>query len=333
MRRTWVSLAMVSGCASSASPSVPDGSAQPPAPRPDAALASDGAADAPRSAIETCFPPSPDGSKPHPNYDQFHPIVNADCTGTNHQDISGVERVVFLGDSITTGTPPTLPTAFYRTLVTNEMRSKFGLFIDVQDCSAWGAHDTDLLGLPKDQIHHCFADVETRKTLVVMTMGGNDMSSIAKDAAAGDTPEMTMAKVDQSLQALEDAVIWLQDPAHFPHGSYIVFSNIYEFTDATGDLASCPAAALSGFGATAPPQMTPAYLHVAEQYMRIAVQHHVDMVFSLETFCGHGYHSDDPTSVCYRGSDTPRWFDLTCIHPNPAGHAELARLFDTTIAE
>jgi len=45
-----------------------------------------------------------------------------------------------------------------------------------------------ILGPPHDQIHHCFADVEPRKTLVVMTMGGNDMSSIAKEAALSRRP-------------------------------------------------------------------------------------------------------------------------------------------------
>ena len=142
-----------------------------------------------------------------------------------------------------------------------------------------------------------------------------------------------MDKVELALQLLDDAVTWIRDPVHFPNGSYIVFSNIYEFTDATGDLASCPAASVAGFGSVAAPQMTPAYLRSTEQYMRIAVEHHVDMVFSLENFCGHGFHSDDPASVCYRGAGTERWFDLTCIHPNPTGHAALARLFTTTIAE
>jgi lysophospholipase L1-like esterase len=329
--RTWLAIMVVvgTGCAGSSATDVPD------APRPtDAAVHGDAAtADAPRSAVETCFPPAPSASKPHPNYDQFQPLVNSTCTGTNYQDITGVERVVFLGDSITTGTPPTLPTAFYRTLVANAMRAKFGVFIDVQDCSNWGARTDDFLYPPHQQIQQCFADVEPRKTLIVMTMGGNDMSAIAKDAAAGDTPAQTMAKVDAMLDKLDEAVTWLEDPAHFPNGSYIVFSNIYEFTDATGDLASCPAAAVAGFEPVAAPQMTPAYLHAAEQYLRIAVEHQIDMAFSLESFCGHGFHADDPSSPCYRGPNTERWFDLTCIHPNPAGHAALARLFETTIAE
>ena len=38
-----------------------------------------------------------------PNYDQFGPQVGSHCLGTNHQDIDKVERVVFLGDSVTVG--------------------------------------------------------------------------------------------------------------------------------------------------------------------------------------------------------------------------------------
>lgn len=49
-----------------------------------------------------------------PNYDQFGPIIGSHCMGTNHQDITGVERVVFLGDSVTVGTPPTLSADYYR---------------------------------------------------------------------------------------------------------------------------------------------------------------------------------------------------------------------------
>lgn len=329
-------LLLASACASSQGHDVPlDGSAL-----PDSAVGHDAkvdglpdaATDATLSAVDQCFPPT-DPTKPHPNYNQFSPVVNADCTGTNYQQITGVERVVFLGDSITTGTPPTLPTAFYRTLVANEMRAKFGLFIDIQDCSNWGARTDDLFGPPHEQIRHCLPEVENRKTLIVMTVGGNDMSAIAKEATAGDTPAQTMAKVDLALQQLETAVTWLKDPAHFPNGSYVVFSNVYEFTDATGDLLSCPAAAIAGFDAMAAPQMTPAYLRATEQYMRIAVEHQADMVFSLENFCGHGFHADDPNSPCYRGPNTPTWFDLTCIHPNPTGHQALARLFDVTIAD
>lgn len=335
MKRTVIAVGwFLAGCASTAAPG--SGSPDAAVPGPDAPIGMQpdaSRADAPPSAIDQCFPGLQDPSKPHPNYTQFDPIVNADCTGTNYQAISGVQRVVFLGDSITAGTPPTLPTDYYRTRVGNAMRAKFGLLTEIEDCSAWGARADDLLLPPNQQIHECFDTVNAQNTLVVMTVGGNDMNSIAGDASEGDTPAQTMAKVDLALGQLEDAVRWLKDPAHFPNGSYVVFANIYEFTDATGDLLSCPAAALAGYSGMAAPQMTAAYLHATEQYMRIAVDHQADMVFSLENFCGHGFRADDPSGICYRGPGTETWFDLTCIHPNPTGHAELARLFSVTIED
>jgi hypothetical protein len=76
----------------------------------------------------------------------------------------------------------------------------------------------------------------------------------------------------------------------------VVFANIYELTDATGDLLSCPAAGLAGYSEMAAPQMTAAYLHASEQYMRIAVEQQADMVFSLENFCGHGFAPTIPAA-------------------------------------
>ena len=70
-----------------------------PEPVPDA-----GPMEAPQTA-QRCFAEisSPDG--PNPDYDQFDPVVGRHCAGTNHQDIRDVEQVVFLGDSVTNGTP------------------------------------------------------------------------------------------------------------------------------------------------------------------------------------------------------------------------------------
>ena len=42
-----------------------------------------------------CFEDIEDPQRAGPDYDQFDPIVGAHCSGTNHQDIEGVERVFF----------------------------------------------------------------------------------------------------------------------------------------------------------------------------------------------------------------------------------------------
>jgi len=67
--------------------------------------------------------------------------------------------------------------------------------------------------------------------------------------------------------------------------------------------------------------------------MKTAVDTGTDMILLLEHFCGHGYRNDDPEAPCYLGPDAPRWFDLTCIHPNPAGHQELANMFQAVVDE
>ena len=76
------------------------------------------------------------------------------------------------------------------------------------------------------------------------------------------------------------------------------------------------------------------FVYLNEQMMKTAVETQTDLVFLFEDFCGHGFHRDDPKSPCYRGPNTPLWFDpITCIHPNTDGHAELAKLFFNVIDE
>ncbi len=260
------------------------------------------------------------------NYDQFHPVINSTCSGTNHQDIQGVEKLVFLGDSITEGTPPTPASGFYRTLVTNNMKKKFGQNLEVADCAKWGARDGDLAG----QIQKCFPTTpEPKKTLTVFTMGGNDLADMAKNHL--DVTAAT-AQADQAIADTRSAVEWLKDPKNFPNGSYVVFANVYEYTDLSANLDSCPLASTAGLSGTWQTGVS-ILTHVDEQYMKIAVDTQSDMIFMEESFCGHGYENTDKSLQCYRGPNTERWFDLTCIHPTPKGHSVIADLFTKTIEE
>ena len=88
------------------------------------------------------------------DYDALGASVPRHCKGTNHQDIEGIGRVVFLGDSITAGTPPTAPEDYYRAQVVNDLVDRFGP-LQVQDCSRWGARIDDLLR-DENQIESCF---------------------------------------------------------------------------------------------------------------------------------------------------------------------------------
>jgi lysophospholipase L1-like esterase len=279
-----------------------------------------------------CFPEIFDPNSPGPNYDQFSPIAGAHCFGTNHQTITGVEKVVFLGDSVTQGTPPTPLSERYRQRLTGMLEDHFGE-LEVENCAAWGARTDDLLDPPNQQVHECFPEAEPKRTLVIMTIGGNDIASVTKDGAEGAPIDVTRPLVEQFVQKMRDAIHWFKDdPARFPNGVFIIFANMYEFTDGTGDVTSCPAAGLAGFDQPWP-DAEPLVIWANEQYMQIAVETGTDLIFMLEHFCGHGFHNDDPNTRCYRGPNTERWFDLTCIHPNPTGHEQIANMFMNVVLE
>jgi len=270
----------------------------------------------------SCFA-SLKGKVPGPDYDKAKATILPSCSGTHHQSIKGVERLVFLGDSVTTGTPPTLPGQIYRDRVTAAAKTRFGNNLAVSDCSAWGADTGDFLD-GKNQLTTCFPGAsEPKRTLVVMTMGGNDIASWARNKL--NTAD-AIVQADASADRLRAAIDWLQAPGRFPNGVFVTFANVYEFTDTSGDLASCPASQLAGMSGTYP-DGAPAIVHLQERYMQIAADTKTDMVFLLEHFCGHGYRRDDATLQCYRGPGSELWFDLTCIHPTPKGHEQVANLF------
>ncbi len=291
-----------------------------------------------------------------PNYDQFSPVIGSHCKGTNHQQISGVRRVVFLGDSVTVGTPPTLGTDFYRTRLANRLATRFGLTApgplwenadvvngtsivresgDFASCAKWGARADDLLK-DNSQIEDCIpADKRDQNTLVVLTMGGNDIASITQAGIDGKPVSDIWNDVHAFVSLMREAVWWFKEPGRFPNGVSVVFANMFEFTDGTGDVSACPAAGLAGFGAAwaDPSALAAMVIWANEQFMDIAVETQTDMVFMLESFCGHGFNSGNPSAPCYRGPGSANWFDLTCIHPNPTGHKQLADLFSAVINE
>jgi hypothetical protein len=296
------------------------------------------------------------GQSAGPNYDQFNPIVGSHCLGTNHQDITGIERVVFIGDSVTVGTPPTLAADYFRSQLADKLAQKFSIlapnqlwktvnFIDgvslleesnaFASCAKWGARTDDLL-MGDPQIPNCFGtDKLGKKTLVIMTMGGNDIASLTKDASNGATQMQLWNKAQTFVQHLRDAMVWFYTPGRFPKGVSVVFANNYEFTDGTADVQTCDVSGLAGFDkpVPAPAELKEIMIWVNEQYMSIATEFKTDMIFLLEEFCGHGYENDNPQAPCYRGPGTPRWFDLTCIHPNPAGHDHITDMFMAVVNE
>jgi lysophospholipase L1-like esterase len=293
------------------------------------------------------------------DYDLYGPLVGTHCKGTDHQDIVGVEHVVFVGDSITVGTPPTDASDWYRNVLADALGDRFGLetpgwswqnvdlfngvTYDQDDgafssCAKWGARTDDLTGDPHQQMQTCIPeDVRDQATLVVATIGGNDLFSWAQDLVDGADDKTLWAAAAQAVDDMETSVHWLvDDPTMFPNGVYLVFANTFEFTDTDSgnDLATCTGADWIGMDtALIDPRFTSIAAWMMEEYMRIAVETGTDMVFFGESACGHGYTYQDSDSRCYRGADAELWLDLTCMHPSAAGHAGLADLFLAVVDE
>lgn len=268
------------------------------------------------------------------DYDQYNPIIGSHCMGTNHQDITGIEKVVFLGDSVTEGTPPTPFWQYYRFVLSQMLEQKFGP-LEISECSEFGARVDDLLLPPHQQILTCFPSLPVdKKTLVIMTIGGNDLHSWVTDFKEGSTIEQIMEETESTIQLMDNAIGWFfEDPERFPKGVSVITSNIYEFTDATGDLNACLVSIFTGLGGTWPEGVAPT-IRFNEAFMEITVKYQIDMIFMLENFCGHGFHNLNPASQCFippNGGD--RWFDLTCIHPNPTGHYVIADMFMKVVNE
>jgi lysophospholipase L1-like esterase len=298
-----------------------DAPAPPPAPDPAPAPAPSSPTQPPALTAAECFK-ALQGPVKGPNYDQFKPTIAPSCAGTHHQTITGIEKLVFLGDSITVGTPPSLPDDFYRVRMEKALEKKFGS-LEKKSCANWGAETNDLLANDK-QLEQCFPNAtEPKRTLVVMTVGGNDVHSWAKDKV---TSAQAMTEAQTAADNLRAAVDWLKAPGRFPNGVFVVFANVYEYTDTSGDLSSCPTASLAGMSGKWT-EGTEAVVKLQEQYMKVAVDTKTDMMFMLEHFCGHGWNADDASLQCYRGANAPRWIDATCIHPNPDGHDQIATQF------
>jgi lysophospholipase L1-like esterase len=255
------------------------------------------------------------------NYEQFSPVFNSKCAGTNHQDVQDVERLAFLGDSITEGYG-----AHYRGLLTNAVTGKWP-GVEVTNCAENGAETGDFFS-GGNQIGECFPAPEPKKTLIVITMGGNDGQHLVKDEMG---PTEADAAADVIVANMREAVQWLKDPVNFPNGSYVFFANIYEYTDLTGEFGSCLAANFIGLNKTYTVGLA-ALAKMREGYMKAAVDFGADMTFLGELFCGHGFKANDTTQQCYEpGSAT--WFDLTCIHPTNEGHQQIADQFWNAITE
>lgn len=292
---------------------------------------------------------------PGVNYDGLDLPIGEHCLGTNIQEIIEVDRVVFLGDSVTVGTPPTGTGDYYRNILADALADRFALSFgsnkllwqsanvfdgtsgvmesgDFASCAEWGARTDDLIA--GNQIEDCYPeDTRDLQTLTIITMGGNDLARISQNSGKGSKPAEAWELAGSAVDHMRESTEWLKDETNFPNGHHVVFANVYEFTDGTGLVESCEFSGLAGFD---PIESLGDVLlvigWVEDQYARIAQDTGSDFIFMFEEFMGRGFLHADPTAPGYRGPGGQTWFDLTCIHPTPTGHGAIADMFLATVA-
>ena len=300
-----------------------------------------------------CFSGFMDADFELPDYDAAGATIGSHCLGTDHQDIGHIERVVFIGDSVTLGTPPADSSTWYRNRLAERLAERYGLEEpdwvwqgvdpisgkpltnfdgDFGVCAWWGARTDDLL--ETSQLPDCLPE-ETRdlETLVVITAGGNDVFKAIQSLSEGPSPDELAEATDQWVTYMREALEWLREPHTFSAPVHVVFANVYEYTDGTGDLSACPGADWAGFGDLDTTEVDRLTNQAMAAYLDMAADTQTDMIFMREAFCGHGFNAGDPSAPCYRGSGADTWFDETCIHPNEAGHAAIADMVMAVIDE
>jgi lysophospholipase L1-like esterase len=208
---------------------------------------------------------------------------------------------------------------------------------DFADCAQYGARTDDLLDGPHYQVETCMPETDRNLvTLVIMTIGGNDIYSLLEDVNDGVDEATLRQTFATAIELLRNAVAWVKTPGRFPNGVFMVIGNIYDFSDDDGaeDMAQCTGAQLIGLS---PPLRDPIFQDIIfqanQEILSIVVDNQIDMIFLGENFCGHGFNTD-PGSRCYRGPHAVSWLDaITCEHPNTAGTAALASMFEAVIEE
>jgi lysophospholipase L1-like esterase len=151
----------------------------------------------------------------------------------------------------------------------------------------------------------------TGPVLVTITSGGNDLRAAAPQAIAG-TDQTYLTAMATNIDA---ALAALTASGRFGAGVdvYVLYANIYDPTDETGNFQSCglplslftptPAVTVSVFD-----RWNAVITTESAKYPNVFVEPLHD------TFLGHGI------------VDSVNWFYSDCIHPDEPGHHQIRRM-------
>lgn len=240
-------------------------------------------------------------------------------------------RIVFVGDSITAGYGATHDELAYAKLLEHNDSDTWPGFDDADleveaSTATWinvavpGAITDDVLRDQLPRLETQLGENVVGPTIVIMTIGGNDVQSAMLDILSGDPSDV----VDHVVGNVRTTLEWFQDAERFPDGAYIYFTNVYDPTDNQGQVQAC----FFGIDLNA---LRPYLTDVNAGLRALAVERGASMIDLYGSFQGHGYTYDNADLTTYIGDDPTLWFASDCIHPNDRGHHELRREFAAAV--
>ena len=237
--------------------------------------------------------------------------------------------VIFAGDSITAGAGSPGPDGDYARLLVNnsdawpdwdgvDLATRYP-GIDVVDVSRGGAWTGTVLTDQRERFEEQVTLPFEGEALVVITVGGNDLQSVLLD------PSSAEERAEKTVGNWREIADYFLDDERFPDGSTVLMANVYEPTDAVGQVRSC-------FYGLDISSLLPRLHDVNTQLRELAVEAEFSALDLRGTFLGHGFHHDDPSSLHHDADDPSLWLASDCIHPNPRGHHEIRAMFWRAIA-
>ena len=147
---------------------------------------------------------------------------------------------------------------------------------DFSSCARLGARTSELHDR-STQLQSCFTeDLWDQDLLVIMTMGGNDLSTITQDIIEGQSQESIWRLAERAVDNLDQG--YLAARAALPGRLQLVFSNLYEFTDGTGDAAACPMAEVFDLNVDVDdPFLEEIIIWLESEYFELAKRYDFDM--------------------------------------------------------
>ena len=259
----------------------------------------------------------------------FRPAIaeasNPERVGTYaHRLPNSPQTVIFLGDSITAGAGAWSDDEDYASLLVNntnawpdwdgiDLATRYP-GISVVDVSKGGSWTGTVLNNQIDRLEEQVALPFAGEVLVIITVGGNDLQSVLLN------PSGVQARIEKTVDNWRKIAEYFVDEQRFPDGSTLLMANVYEPTDAVGQVDNCFYGLNISF-------LLP-NLHDANTQLRgLAEEVGFSVLDMRGTFLGHGFNHEDPNAPYHNVDDPSLWLANGCIHPNPRGHHEIRAMF------